>query len=126
MWVQICRMERQAFNNQHYKMDIFSEIGPIFVSLDCKCGALAELIKLCRGKITKHRSMAKVIIADRAPHNSTLHGNVVSSAWILDSIFNGKLLKQQLYRLANAEKQCGKENELKTAKDTRNVYKKIE
>lgn len=107
--VKICRMERQAFG-KHFKMDLFSEVGPIFISSDCRCDALSELIKLCRGKITKNRSMAKYIVVDRVPNNSTAAANMISSNWILDSISIGKLLRHQIYRLTNIEKKNGKEN----------------
>lgn len=104
-------------------MDIFSNVGPIFVSPDCKCTALPELIKLCRGKVTKIRSMAKIIIVDRVQvqGNSMDNMNVIASNWILDSISQGKLLKSQLYRLANEEKQQERGNELKMIKCTPNV-----
>lgn len=102
-------MERQAFGSKHYKMDIFCDVGPIFVSSDCKCDALPELIKLCRGKVTKNRSAAEIIIADRQRN----HVNMISSNWILDSISNGKLLRQQPYRLSAVEKQNAKENDEK-------------
>lgn len=116
--LKFCRMERQAFGSKHYKMDIFSEVGPIFVSMDCKCEALPELIKLCCGKITKSRTNAKIIIADLIQGNSTLYNNMISSNWIFDSISNGKLQKLRQYRLSNAEKLNKKENGLKTTKDT--------
>lgn len=108
-------MERQAFGSKHYKMDIFCDVGPIFVSSDCKCDALAELIKLCRGKVTKNRSAAEIIIADRQRNHLISHFNMISSNWILDSISNGKLLKQQPYRLSVVEKQNAKENDEKYA-----------
>lgn len=109
-------MERQAFGSKHYKMDIFCDVGPIFVSPDCKCDALAELIKLCRGKVTRNRSAAKIIIADRRRNHLTDTDNMISSNWVLDSISDGKLQKQQLYRLSIVEKQNAKENDKKCAK----------
>lgn len=120
-FLKICRMERQAFGSKHYKMDILLDVGPIFVSLDCKCDALTELIKLCSGKVTKNRSMAKIIIADRVPSNSIVLINMIKSNWILDSISNGKLLKHQHYRLSNAHMQYGKENEVRITKQTQNI-----
>lgn len=95
-YLKICRMERQAFG-VHYRMDIFADIGTIYVSSKCKCNALTELIRLCHGKLTNKRNQAKYII-DEWPHIEFID-KCLSPNWILDSITIGKLKKIQPYIL---------------------------
>lgn len=87
---QICRMERRIFG-QHYRMDIFSGVGVIFVSSKSKCKHLAELIRMCHGKVTQNQSEALYII-DVAQKECGASGKCVSYNWILDSIMNGKII----------------------------------
>lgn len=102
-------MERQLFGSKRYTMDIFAGIGPIFISPNCRCNALAELIKLCRGKITRNSEGARIVVADRPPNDLPVSSKLISSNWILDSISNGKLLKQHRYRLlTSSTEQVGK------------------
>lgn len=95
--VEICRSQRQAFGIK-YKMDIFSSLGPIFISSKCNIpkNDLKELITLCAGRVVDNRKKAKYIIADPST-NLIMDKIYVQPQWILDSISNNSIQKLTKY-----------------------------
>lgn len=89
---QTNRIERQAFGTK-YRMDIFRNVETFYISSDCKCKNLKELITLCYGKVIPNNLQARYIISEKyqtdfnGKNCMQLHPN-----WILDSISAGKLL----------------------------------
>ncbi|XP_055859405.1 microcephalin [Episyrphus balteatus] len=95
--VEICRSQRQAFGT-HYKMDIFSALGPMFISSKSTIpkNNLSELITLCAGRVVDNRKRAKYIIGDSSP-NPVADKIYVQPQWILDSISNNSIQKITKY-----------------------------
>ncbi|XP_018330531.1 microcephalin isoform X2 [Agrilus planipennis] len=100
-----CRQQRQAFGSL-YSMDIFQNIGPIFVSNASvpRRSDLEELIVLCKGTITKTMSSASVIVAEITNMKQKV---CVSEKWILDSVMYNtkKPFKNYLLKLNIRESQ---------------------
>lgn len=94
------RIERQAFG-KNYRMDIFRTNTIFYVSSNCSCTALEELIKLCYGSVTNLVGKATYIIdeeyRDDAERKSITQ---VHPNWILDSISAGVIQKLEKYLLA--------------------------
>ncbi|XP_055917218.1 uncharacterized protein LOC129949657 isoform X2 [Eupeodes corollae] len=96
--VEICRSQRQAFGN-HYKMDIFSALGPIFISSKSNIpkNNLAELVTLCAGRVVETRKRAKYIIGDSSPNPTLTDKIYLQPQWILDSISNNSIQRINKY-----------------------------
>lgn len=92
----MCRAERQAFGAR-YSIDIFRDIGPIYVSPQCKCADIKELILLCGGKVTERKSRARYIIGKFYKNDSVTKRICLDFTWILDSITISKLKKTDGY-----------------------------
>lgn len=82
-------------------MDIFRTNAIFYVSSNCSCAALEELIKLCYGNVTNLVDKASYIIdevyRDEAERKSIIQ---VHPNWILDSISAGVIQKIDKYTLA--------------------------
>lgn len=81
-------------------MDIFRNFDTFYLSPNCTCKSLKELLTLCYGKVVQNQSKARYIISEhyRTDLDNTesllLHPN-----WILDSISIGKVAKPAKYIL---------------------------
>lgn len=71
-------------------MDIFSETAPIYISKRCACKSLAELVKLCRGKITPNKDEARYVIDES--NDGRKESVALTQNWILDCITNGRTI----------------------------------
>lgn len=92
----MCRAERQAFGAR-YRIDIFRDVSPIYVSADCKCSDIKELILLCGGRLTDSKRRARYIIGKY--YDKHFNGICLDMAWILDSISISKIKKIDKYLL---------------------------
>lgn len=96
---QINRIERQAFGRT-YRLDLFRNLEDFYLSSNCSCKNLKELVTLCYGKVTQNVLQARYIITEcyRTDIDSNgpmqLHPN-----FILDSISAGKIEKLRKYVL---------------------------
>lgn len=96
------RIERQAFGRK-YRMDIFRNFDKFYISSNCACKNLTELITLCYGKVTQDKHKAHYIIAE--VYRKDLHKRQVHANWILDSISAGKVAKIDKYLLRSSNHQ---------------------
>lgn len=103
------RSERQAFGPK-YKIDIFADVGSLYISRNCKCPNLAELIKLSGGRTVNCRQEAKYIISDKYKNpmqnysdgKAQINGTAIPllhSSWILDCISKVKIINIHKYIL---------------------------
>uniref|UniRef100_A0A1I8PTK2 BRCT domain-containing protein n=1 Tax=Stomoxys calcitrans TaxID=35570 RepID=A0A1I8PTK2_STOCA len=95
--VEICRSERQAFGD-HYKCEIFRDLGPFYISVRCypvTKDDLCELITLCGGRLALSRNKARYIIGDTS--HTLPDKTYVTPYWILDSITQMQLMKIHKY-----------------------------
>lgn len=92
----MCRAERQAFGSS-YRIDIFRDVGPIYVSSECKCSNVKELILLCGGRLTDSKRRARFIIGKFYDNN--FNGLCLDMTWVLDSISISKIKKTNKYLL---------------------------
>lgn len=95
---QMCRMERQLFG-KNYKMNIFSELGYIFLSNERKSRDLKEIIEMSGGVVTKNRKDAAIIIGEYVPESG--ENKCLLPNWILDSITNAQLQCKESYFIKN-------------------------
>lgn len=93
------RIERHAFG-KNYRMDIFRTNDTFYVSSNCACTALEELIKLCYGNITNLVGKASYIIDEKYREEAERKSiTQVHPNWILDSISAGVIQKLEKYIL---------------------------
>lgn len=87
-------------------MDIFRNFQPFYVSPNCACKNLRELIVLCHGKVVTNREHAKYMIDEcYRPNIDATQSLQVHANWILDSISIGKAKNTQNY-LLTVDKSC--------------------
>lgn len=97
--MQISRIERQAFGKK-YRMDIFRTNDVFYVSSNCVCRNLEELITLCYGRVTQSIDKADYIIDEQFCDEAARTGSIqVHPNWLLDSISAGVIQKQDKYLL---------------------------
>lgn len=94
----MCRSERQAFGAT-YRINIFRDIGRIYVWPQCECVDLRELILLCGGQTTDRKNRARYIIGKYYENTNFVKGICLKMTWILDSISISKLKKIEKYLL---------------------------
>lgn len=80
-------------------MDIFRDIGSIYISSNCKIPFrdLYELIKACSGNIIENQEEAKYILSSSIKNNT--NGICIDPIWIWDCISENKILKIKKYIL---------------------------
>ncbi|GFR94961.1 microcephalin-like [Elysia marginata] len=78
-----------------YRVDLFSNIGPIFITGGCKPPRkeLIHLVQLCSGKVTGTQSKASLCIGETGEPNKT----IIKPTWILDSIMKLECLPVEEY-----------------------------
>lgn len=81
-------------------MDIFRDVGPIYISSNCKIPFrdLYELISACSGTIVENREEAKYILSSSIK-NDTNGICSIDPLWIWDCISGNKILKIKNYIL---------------------------
>ncbi|XP_014246247.1 microcephalin isoform X2 [Cimex lectularius] len=91
------RLERRAFKEE-YNMDLFSECGPIYVSLASvpPQADLTELLRICKGRVVTQANIAEIIIGGKRKNNSSVFR--VKETWVLDSITQNTLLDINDYK----------------------------
>lgn len=73
-------------------MDIFRNFDTFYISPNCECKSLKQLVKLCYGKVVPNKSNARYVISEN--HRSDLDSKdsiQLHPNWILDSISAGKM-----------------------------------
>lgn len=105
-FAQICRSERQSLGAR-YHLNIFADLAPMYITANCACPNLRELVLLCDGHVTGDLERAKYVISDTAVPVRRDGGHhaaamCVRSAWILDSISIAKVKKLHAYVLTCA------------------------
>uniref|UniRef100_A0A0A9Z9T4 Microcephalin n=1 Tax=Lygus hesperus TaxID=30085 RepID=A0A0A9Z9T4_LYGHE len=98
--VTACRLEKQAFGKD-FSLDLFSSYGSVFIDSDVQPprADLAELLKLCGGKVVHVSTNADVVISRRPASESCSEVPIVSPLWILDSITQNKPLPINQYKI---------------------------
>lgn len=87
-------MERQLFGNT-YRMNIFSDVGTIYLSNNRKCEDLKELIQLCDGELSNNYMDSTYIVGEYFPECGLK--KCLSPNWIIDSIINAQITLPDLY-----------------------------
>ncbi|RUS75132.1 hypothetical protein EGW08_017116 [Elysia chlorotica] len=92
--VKKSRLARQTAGDD-FRLDLFSDVGPIFVAGGCKPPRkeLVHLIQLCRGKVTGAQSKASLCIGETSDSDQT----IIKPTWILDSIMKLECLPVEDY-----------------------------
>lgn len=81
-------------------MDIFRNRDLFYLSSNCACKNLKELIELCYGNITENLDNATYVIDEQYRWKGKRRNVLqVHQNWILDSICNGKIEKIDKYIL---------------------------
>lgn len=84
-------------------MDIFRNFKQFYISSNCVCKNLRELITQCYGKVTADKASAHYIIDEKYRNDCTnKNAYQVQANWILDSISAGKVAKIEKYILKTA------------------------
>lgn len=100
----MCRAERQSFGVR-YHQNIFADLAPMFITANCACPNLRELVTACDGCVTDDIRRARYVISDQAvPVRLAGHHEAavcLRSAWLLDSISIAKVKRTQAYELSD-------------------------
>lgn len=74
-------------------MNIFSDVGGIYLGENRKYNDLQEIIQLCGGKLVKLPTQATYIIGSKDESMQSISPN-----WIVDCIYNGQIIPVDSYK----------------------------
>lgn len=87
-------MERQLFG-RNYKLNLFSDVGSIYLPVNRKYNELKEIIQLAGGVLTRDIDKAEYIIGECGTSMATKL-NLLPN-WIIDCIINAQIVSIKSY-----------------------------